>query len=64
MIRTAFLAALLALGGCATCERHPDGCAIAATVATAVVIGSVAASQWNGGGCVSGCRHLPQVRVK
>lgn len=34
------IAALLALGACATCERHPIMC----TVATAVIAGSIAAS--------------------
>lgn len=36
----AALALLLTLAGCATCERHPIMC----TVATAVVVGSIAAS--------------------
>lgn len=34
------LGILSALGGCATCDRHPLVC----TVATAVVVGSIAAS--------------------
>lgn len=34
------IAALLALGGCATCQNHPIAC----TVATAIVAGSIAAS--------------------
>lgn len=60
MLRTIILAALLALSGCATCERHPIVC----TVAAGVVIGSIAASEWHSGGCVGCTAPAPQVRVK
>ena len=41
MSRTLALLALLSvtfLAGCATCRRHPDGCAIAATVIAGAAI--------------------------
>jgi hypothetical protein len=39
-VKTSLLGALLALSGCATCAQHPIACSIA----TAVVVGSIAAS--------------------
>lgn len=59
----ASICALAALAqGCATCRRHPDGCAIAGTVAAGLVIGGLAASEWHGGGCIAGCRPMPLAR--
>ena len=37
----------LALAGCATCRRHPDGCAIAAAVIGGAAIVAVGAAQWS-----------------
>lgn len=64
MLRTIVLAVTLLLPGCAVCERHQDTCnAVIVGVGAAVIIG-LSAKDWHSGGCVSGCRPLPQVRVK
>lgn len=38
---------LALLSGCATCERHPTGCAIAGTLIAGAVVVSVAGMQWH-----------------
>jgi hypothetical protein len=47
VVRAVTLAALIALAGCATCHRHPDRCAIAATVAAGLIIAGVGARDWH-----------------
>lgn len=45
-MKTLAIALLSLLSGCATCERHPVMCG----VATAIVVGSIAAAAENHGG--------------
>jgi hypothetical protein len=47
MKRVIVLALAVLLTGCAVCQRHPDGCAIAATAVVGAAILAVGVAQWN-----------------
>jgi hypothetical protein len=54
------LLSCLLLQSCALCQRHERTCDAVAVGAAALVIGSLSASDWHGGGCTCGCPGMPR----
>lgn len=63
-MRAVILAALLAMSGCAYCQRHEKTCDTAFLVGSAVAIGAVVAFHDNRQktGCTCGCPGTPPCR--